>query len=221
MARSISNRKKAEDVAAEVEAEQEPLQDIGEEGWDGYDNVKSKSFAEKFSPDGDSVIIHFLEPKPFFTWRQHWVTRKGKRSFACLTEKNGCPLCDSLGDNPAKQTAFNVVVYAEDGTPEHKYWQVGKSYGDTIQKFANDAKTDPLNREDLYFSVSVTEGEKRKNLVMQTVKARDLQEDWDLEALTSDELDAFEAELFDKSIIQIDTPATLREIVSEQKRVAD
>jgi hypothetical protein len=215
--RSIGNKRS--DAGEETES---AAPNIGSEGWEGYDkeSVGSSAFPDRFTLTTKKQVIHFVDEKPFFNWKQHWINRTGKRSWTCLkTEENptGCPLCESLGDKAATQTVFNVVVFDKEGEASLTYWQVGKGFGDTIRQFVTEKATNPLNKADLYFTVARSDGKGAKDLYMQAVKARDLEEDWDIVPLSDEELVEFESQKHDKSIIKIDTRKQLREIVDEEK----
>jgi hypothetical protein len=243
MTRSIS-RRKAEDVTEPVEDTEEKkttgrnigkrrnteedeesvMPDAVGEGWDAYDQQASESsgFADKFKlPVGkaNEVIIHFVDPGPFAVFNQHWIEREGKKSWTCLKTKTNpsCPICDRIPSKLSNQSMFNIVDFSDPENPLLKVWQVGKGYGDVIKSFSSVAKTRPLNREDLYFSVSRSDNKTgAKTLSMSDIKARDLEEDWGVTALTSEEIAEFEDNKYDKSIAPTNTPKQLKEIADEQ-----
>lgn len=188
-------------------------------GWKSFKEKKVErkgEWADEYKPYDDRSLIKILDDEPFSVFRQHWINEvpKGvKKSYVCL--EDGCPLCE-IGDNASTYSLFNVIDLADPDNPVGKVWKVSQTVADTLEGYAGDKKTSPLNRDDLYWSVWMTgRGKKGKSTVHVTpVKERDLEEDWDTEPLSIEELDDFE--LFDEErALFINDRAFLEDLVDE------
>lgn len=209
-----SRRSGSEEPAAKRETDP----DLVGSGWGGAAKVRSSGkFAERFAITEEQVVIHFLDNEPFATFKQHWINeRKGQKSFTCIakTGKNAqdCPLCDA-GDKPSTQIGFNVVDFTSPGDPVLKAWWVGSRVSDQLKNFAEQEKTKPLNRDDVYFVVNRTGSQSAGySTNINPVKERDLDEDWDVESLSDDELGEFEAKRYTRDIVEQPTVRELKEI---------
>lgn len=190
-------------------------------GWDAYEKAKaetSSDFAPEFQKDmsEDERLFKFVDEEPVAVYKQHWIERgKGKKkSFTC-TDDGECPLCEDAGDKPSSKAVFNVIDLSGD-EPEVKMWTVGVKVANNIKALAGSKKTSPLNREDLYFAVNRTGGTGSWQTNVVAVKARDLEDDWDIRPLTDAELDGLEADAFEYDDVVEDTSVkTLEEIADE------
>lgn len=165
----------------------------GNSGWGGVAEAKDAlgDFAKDLKLEqNEEILIHFGEDEPFDVYKQHWIERKGKRSFTCAIAEKGddCPLCD-VGDKPSPQVAFNVISLADPDEPALFRWVVGVKIATMIEDFAKDKKTSPINGLNQYFAVKRTKKNDSWNTTVVPVKARDLVEDYDCEPLTQDEID--------------------------------
>ncbi|MDX3260726.1 hypothetical protein PV336_16015 [Streptomyces sp. MI02-2A] len=197
------------------EEEKEPPAKVGGKGWGSYEKTKqaTSNFPDDFKASGEAVIVKFLDDEPFLVYLQHWIERTGKRSFTCL--ENRCPLCDDLGDKPSQQVLFNIVDFTDPDDPQVKVWRAGPMIADILKNFANDRKTSPLNRDDLYFSVSKQTKNKKTNYYITPVKERDLEDDWDVAPLSEDELTEFDDNAYGEDILQVSTRNELKTIARE------
>ncbi|MFE2100867.1 hypothetical protein [Streptomyces sp. NPDC059468] len=193
----------------------EPAPKVGGKGWGSYEKTKqaTSSFPDNFKATNESVIVHFLDEEPFLVFLQHWIERKGKKSFTCLESK--CPLCDDAGDKPSQQVCFNVVDFTDPEDPQIRVWQVGPMVADILKNYAKDKKTSPINRDDLYFSVRKETKNNKTNYYITPVKERDLLDDWDIEPLTEEDLEEFDAKAYDEDILQVTRRSELKGIVRE------
>ena len=181
-------------------------------GWAGAKRVKESSsdFAEELKFDTDEgILIKFLQDEPFTSYRQHWIERKGKKSFICL--EDGCPLCD-IGDRPSGKYCFNVLLLSE-GEPQVKVWVVGSRLFGVLEKKAEDKKTGPLTR--LYWQVERTGKGSKAQTSVDAVKERDLGEDWEMEPLEDDVLERYLKQCYDESAITVQTRKQLKDIAHE------
>lgn len=197
-------------------------------GWDGYDENREEygDYAPDFGKtlkeaqdDDEDVLFKFVDDAPFAVYKQHWIERKGKRSFNCIASKalkTRCPICDEVGDRPGTKVAFNVISLHDPENPRVEIWTVGQKVADMIKKMAKEKRTSPLNRDDLYFAASRTGtkgGSVQTNI--EPVKERDLKDDWDTEPLTEAEVKEFYEAAFDEESVDYPTVKQMEEIVDE------
>lgn len=187
-------------------------------GWGGYrqtaDSVKS-DFADNLKiVDNTDMLIKILDEEPVASYAEHWLTiGDGRRSFVCLGDD--CPICNKLGDRPSVKVCFNVADM-DVNPPEVKLWTAGTQVGDILEKFAENDKTSPLNRDDIYWTITRTKKNERYTTSVRPVKARDLVEDFDTEPLTDEELDELEANMFEADqIYTVKTKAELNKVISD------
>jgi hypothetical protein len=195
--------------------DEEPAPKVGGKGWGSYEKTKqaTSSFPDNFKATSESVIVKVLDEEPFLVFLQHWIERKGKKSWTCLESK--CPLCDDAGDKPSQQICFNVVDFTDPEDPQIKVWQVGPMIADILKNYSKDKKTSPINRDDLYFSVSKDTKNKKTNYYITPVKERDLLDDWDIDPLTEEDLEEFDSKAYDEDILQVTRRTELKQIVRE------
>jgi hypothetical protein len=201
-----------------------PVASTAGRGWGGYDKVKDSGggdFAKTWRVPEKQTLIKFLEPEPFSTYAEHWLDGMGKgkkKSFVCLGDD--CPLCDDLGDRPRGYAMFNILDLTDPDNPTVEAWKVGRQVANIVKEYADDSKTSPLDRVDLYWSVKRTENKSGKgttyNTILNPVKARDLEEDWDVEPFSEKELADFESELHEEDQhVFINTRKDLKAVAAE------
>lgn len=200
--------------------EEEEGADVVRSGWSGYDETKAKSgaYAEflKLEDTGEQTLIKFLEQGPFASYRQHWIeglTSTRKKSFVC--REDDCALCDA-GDDPGFKVAFNVLVIPASGNkPVNKVWEVGPRLAEAIKGKAKDKRYGPLDRPDVYWAASRTGKKSKTQYSIDSVKARDLEEDWEVAPLSEAELERAKKKLYDKKVVRVPTARQLKEIAAE------
>lgn len=195
-------------------------------GWGAWRENKAKmsNFGEDFKVDYNRrYLIRILDDEPFAAFGQHWLDDmpKGERkSYVCLGED--CPLCDILSDKPRPLALFNVVEFVEEKkgretvmTPKLKVWQTGPGIVQILEGYADDPQMSPLS--DFYWQVSKSKSGKKgpTNYQITKVKDRDVQDDWDMDPLSDEELADFDKEKFDSSFVRKDDPEELTEIAEE------
>lgn len=198
-------------------------------GWGSYTKTaaatKGGDFAPEFKVDKDeTVLIKILDEGPFAVYKQHWIERGIglKKSFNCLKDDEGqgyCPLCDDLDDKPKARAEVNVIdMMQEPDKQEVLVWKVGSGVGDILANAANESRTSPINKSDLYWAVSkeIKNGNTRYQVV--PVKARDLKDDWDTEPLTEDDFNLFVEEGYDDDIVYFNSAQDLKDVVKERKQ---
>lgn len=183
-------------------------------GWEAALNASksdAKRFTNEFKFTEEPQLVKFLTNVPFAVYDQHWIERKGKRSFVCLGDN--CPLCDK-GDTPRSKVAFSIVnLSAEE--PIVEMLITSPSLTNQLASLDKDAKTGPLDR--LYWSLSRHGKESKTTYTVIPVKPRDLDEDWgcdqaEVEAL----IDTFEP--LTAKVISLTPRSELADIAREINR---
>jgi hypothetical protein len=187
-------------------------------GWTEGQKVmdSTSTYAQALKLDENTQLIKFLDDTPYANYARHWVDRmiQGKpatRAYVCLgTVDQSCPLC-GMGDRPQAVSAFNVALVGDDGQVLLKTWDVGARLFGVLKNYNNNAKIGPLSKE--FFSVSKTGKGGSTQFNVNAVKARDLEEDWDLQPPSESELKSVGK--YDASILQIPKKSDLEELVDE------
>lgn len=194
-------------------------------GFSSYSQKRrsNSSFAEEFKPEPNKpVLIKFLDAEPFDVYLQHWLDEMPtgtRKSYVCHDDEyfedfeDGCPL-DDIGDKPSTFALWNVLDLTNPRKPEVKVWKTSVTVTDKLERLATSDKTKPLDREDIYFEVTMAKQKRKTEWDIQPVKARDLEEDFDIEPFDADELDDFKEKRFEdrKAVTQVDDYEALLEI---------
>jgi hypothetical protein len=182
-------------------------------GWDAFRSARKArgTFAQDFQvPEGEDKLVKFLDAEPFESYYRHWLRNqpKGQRqTFVCLGDD--CPLCEK-GDQPSFLVLFNVIDMLDDPSTV-KVWAASPGPAGKIEAMAKSDKNSPINRDNLYFSVSkLKESNNFFSYSLLPVKDRDLEDDWNVEPLVLAEV----AELarHGNEYIRPDSVEDLREI---------
>jgi hypothetical protein len=169
----------------------------------------------RLSIEDGPIIIAFLEPEPFAHFFRHWVqTSEGRRGRVCIGDD--CPLCN-IGDSPKPVMLFNVVDMDDQ---QVNVWELGKDAAKKVEKRydALEAKDKHLNDPGTYFAVART---KKSNgfyeYSVDPVKERDLEEDWNLQPLSDDDIEDLLGNLYGDEIVKVSTISELREFADNLK----
>lgn len=186
-------------------------------GWGNVEQVRSADspFAQRLKVDQDPVLVKFLEDEPYTSYRQHWINeRQGQKSFTCISDMHakGCPLCDA-GHRPSARFAFNVALLDESGDPVIKSYEVGPRDIDTLKNFHTDPRQGPLPKH--YWAISRTGKGATSQRVHQMVRERDMEEEWDIEPLTDEQIEKLMKDVYDANIVPIPNRKTLVAIAAE------
>lgn len=186
-------------------------------GWGAADETRSADspFSQRLKVTNEPQVIRFLEDDPYTSFRQHWIERQGQKSFTCTSaiHAKGCPLCDA-GDRPSARFCFNVAVLVPGEEPLLRSYDVGPRVVDSLKNFHQDPRQGPLPKH--YWAVSRTGKGNTSQTNHQMVKASDLEEDWDLDELTEDQMKALRAKAYDSSIVSIPSYKTLATLAAEE-----
>jgi hypothetical protein len=198
-------------------------------GFGAYSSKKrSGNYADEFKPGHNKpTLIKHMEDGPFDTYNLHWLDDMGKgerKSYVCLDDdyfgpegkRDECPLC-AIGDTPRTIALFNILNLSDPRKPEVQVWAAPPTVADTFERAANEKKTSPLNREDVYFEVELVKSKSKYTWSIVPVKGRDLQEDFDIEPFDADELEEFSKDLFEDrtAVTKVDDYDTLAEIADD------
>lgn len=195
-------------------------------GFDSYRQKKALTSerADEFKPQEDKpVLMKILDDVPFDTYLQHWVedAKKGDpKSYMCYDdeyhadyEEQGCPLCQ-IGEPRKAYSLFNVLDLTNPRKPEVKVWVTSPFVTDILERISDNDRTSPLNREDLYFEVTKVKKGRKIEWDITAVKARDLEEDFEIEPFDADELDSFLEKRYDdrRDVTRVDNWDRLDEV---------
>jgi hypothetical protein len=196
--RPRSKRRARDDDDEDDEEPEERSRKEIRSGWSGFKEGKSKH-------------SDFPEDDPFATYHQHWIDSPPngikKKSWTCL--EDDCPLC-KMGDRPRLLSLFNVIHLSTGGDPINKVMELGVKAAGQLLNFAEDRKTGPLSK--MYYAISKSGKGQQTAYNFRPVKDRDLEEDWEMEPLSDDELDEAMEHLYDKKIVQRPSRAQLKEL---------
>ena len=124
-------------------------------------------------------------------------------SYVCLQDE--CPL-DEVDAKPQARVRFNILDLGGD-VPTHTTFECGVTVTDILDKHA--AKN-PL--AGTYWAVQMTGPKNNRRTAIRPVKARDLPEDWDTEALTKEEIQKFDKVLWDEDSLEVNSRSELQAV---------
>jgi len=189
-------------------------------GWGGYEKAKSLSsdFVDPWKLPERPTLIKFLEPEPFTNYAEHFINElpKGtKKSYTCLrTYGEDCPICDELGDNPNVYSGFNILDLSDPDNPTVAFLRASKSLTREIETYAKDKRTKPINRWDVYFTLH-REDRKGARAQLVPVKARDVEDDWDMSPFEEDELAEYESDMYSEDqVVFASSRKQLKDVVA-------
>ncbi|KUL44717.1 hypothetical protein ADL22_12295 [Streptomyces sp. NRRL F-4489] len=191
-------------------------------GWDEFEAAASSSNntdfeaknALKLRVTNSQQLIKILQDAPFDSFGLHYVQeiKTGKRSFRCGGDS--CPLCDDLDHYARKLALFNVALFNESTNEwEHRVWEVGVKIGRKLKAINDDPKRGPLDKDNLYFAISKTGKGTSTEYHLETVKARDLDEDWDVDEIDSKTLTTLKEVIYTDPWERFSSPQELKRVV--------
>lgn len=185
-------------------------------GWGAVDKIKVGDYTNRWDVPEKPALIKFLESEPFSVYAEHFIEElpKGtKKSYICLGDD--CPLCDDLGDRPSSYAAFNILDLTDPDEPKVVFLRASVGLAKDIQTYAQDKRTKPINRWDVYFTLH-RKRQQGARYKLESVKARDLEDDFDMVPFEEDELADFEGDLVtEEKVVFINTRKDLKDVVSQ------
>ncbi|MFJ2113378.1 hypothetical protein ACIOEX_16080 [Streptomyces sp. NPDC087850] len=192
-------------------------------GWAQFDNATSGGNSNDFEAKKElklqvtnkQQLLKVLNSAPFDSMGLHYIQeiKTGKRSFRCGGEK--CPLCDDLDHYARKLAYFNIALANEDTDQwENRVWEVGVKVGRKLKAINDDKKRGPLDKDSLYFSISKTGKGTNTEYHLETVKARDLDEDWDIDEIDDKTLKTLNDSLYTEPWERFSNPQELKRVVN-------
>lgn len=173
-------------------------------------------------------VIFVLDEYPAVQYRQHWVRRLNSLPLTCSRTRNeegylegSCPLC-SVGHYARDMYMLNVVSVwpstpGDGGVPprtEVLTFSFGNQIYDQLRQTTLDVDgnyTKPINDPSRYFFLS-----RAANVTqIQPVKARDLEEDYQVPPLSSEEIEALSSRLYGENTVWPASPEKLAEIAAQ------
>jgi len=183
-------------------------------GWDAAEKltVSAGDFPVEFKfNEGEFQIIKFLDQNgPFAIYKQHFLQQKttGKRSYVSLGAND--PLCTKLGSRPEDKKAFSIANLSAAGGPQRQMLIASSRLFKSLHA-AHFSPQGPLTKN--YWAISRTGKMQTTVYHINSVKPRDLMEDWNI---NSDEVEKLIADMkpFDKSAIKEPTWAELETVAN-------
>ena len=215
IARPAADYTPVEDTNEETEEVEEEKSTGVRTGWAGRRVAAAQGgkFPDKVKLGEDPQLFKFMDDEPYAAYRQHWIeglTSTGKKSFTCLGDN--CPLCD-IGDSPALQVCFNVINLSTGGKPKTEVLYCGVKASGQLESLSASGATGPLTK--LYWAISTSGKGTKTAYNFQSVKERDVHEDYGVAPLTEEELAAFEDEKFDENSVPRSSKSQLQDIAEE------
>jgi hypothetical protein len=212
---SVSETDETEDL--EIEEPEAPVaprkvtRKVVQAGWgapaeERRETVKAPNLILK---DKGKRIIKILDEQPPVKYKRHYL-KSTRRYYTCLQVE--CPLC-AEGVRAGWTFMLNVIDMTDDPS-EVKAWTFGNEVATQLQSHAEDRDlTDPK----WYFHVyheKIANRDAPGTRVL-PLKARDVEEDYGIQALTIDELAALDNdELYGEEIVFLSSASYLEEIAA-------
>jgi hypothetical protein len=182
-------------------------------GWAAAEQLTTSSgdFPTEFKfVDGEHAVIKFIDQNgPFAIYKQHFLQQKtvGKRSYVSLGAND--PLCTKLGSKPEDKRAFTIAVVTPAGVQRQMLIASPRLYK-TLHA-AEFSPQGPLTKN--YWGISRTGKMQQTVYNLNAIKARDLMEDWGINAEMA-EAEVAKIQPYDRSVIKEHTWEELEEIAN-------
>jgi hypothetical protein len=190
-------------------------------GWDAFNKLKEQARSggdyisgkdDTWKPDEEEALVKFLDDVPFAVYYDIWVPAKN-RSYSTNNDEN--PLSESLGLKPQPRALFNVLL-ADDNGWTLKALRATVMLAELIEKMANHDRHGPLSKE--YWEMSATGSKKNYQPIMNVVRARDLEEEWGVQALTDEDISEYDEKRFTRDMVYTYSDQDLIDVVRELSR---
>jgi len=183
-------------------------------GWEAANKslTPSGDFPVEFKfNEGEFQVVKFLDADgPFAIYKQHFLQQKtsGKRSYVSLGAND--PLCTKLGSRPEDKRAFSIANLSAAGGPQRQMLIASPRLYKSLHA-AHFSPQGPLTKN--YWAISRTGKMQTTVYHINSVKPRDLMEDWGINDADVEKIIA-EMKPFDKSAIKEPTWAELEEVAN-------
>lgn len=202
------------DEALSVDARPEPVktQTAVQSGWDAAEKLVTTSvdFPTEYKHSEQFQLIKFIDTAgPFANYRQHFLKEKteGRRSYVCIGDN--CPLCLKLNDKPEIKRAFTIINLS--AKPYQRQMLIATPRLYKTLHAGEFSPQGPLTKN--YWALSRTGVKQQTVYNLMAVKARDLSEDWGLNAEEVEtSISTFKP--FERSEIREDSYASLLDIAN-------
>lgn len=151
-------------------------------GWGDAEKLSSPTtgdFPVDFRHSESIQVIKFIDPDgPFATYKQHFLVGKpGKKSYVCAGGTGSCPLCTTLNNRAEEKRSFTIINFSAEGGPQRQILTATPRLFKQLHA-AHFSPQGPLNKN--YWAISKS-GEKQTTVYhLNAIKARDLDEDWNI-----------------------------------------
>jgi len=179
-------------------------------GWAGWRRTKANApsqFTKLYKVQDEEGLIMFLENEPYASFLMHWcdwVPRGSRMSYVCL-QTGDCPL-DEVDPKPQARVRFNILDCSGD-TPIHTTFETGQSVTEQLNDWC---QNDPLSGR--YFAIQMTGSKNNRRTQIRPIKIRDLEEDWEFDPLTEEEIAQFDDKLWDDSSLDVASRDELQKV---------
>ena len=183
-------------------------------GWDAAEALVTSNgdFPVDFKfNDGEFQVIKFIDQSgPFAIYRQHFLQQKaiGKKSYVCLG--SNCPLC-RLPNKPEDKRGFTIANLSAPGGVQRQVLTASTRLYKQLHQ-AEFSPAGPLTKN--YWAVSRSGKMQQTVYHLTPIKARDLQEDWNINAEEAEKAIA-EMVPYERAIIKEHSWAELEEIAQD------
>lgn len=202
----------------------EAVESVVTSGWAAAEALQSESsegFPTEFKHTEQPQVVKFLDQDgPFANFKQHFLNGKpGKKSYVCLNSNGGtdCPLCSVLKNKAEEKRAFSVINFSAEGGPQRQIVLATPRFYKSLH-LAHFSPQGPLTKH--YWALSRTGKMQTTVYHMQAIKARDLQEDWNINEANAEDV-VSKAKVFERSLYRMNTYAELLEIAQELSESAN
>lgn len=184
-------------------------------GWADAESLHTPSTSEfptDFKHSEQIQVIKFIDPDgPFATYKQHFLNGKpGKKSYVCLGDSGSCPLCTVLKNRAEEKRAFTVINFSAEGGPQRQILTATPRLFKQLHA-AHFSPQGPLDKN--YWAISKS-GEKQTTVYhLNAIKARDLDEDWNVDQKAAEAL-VKQTEPYTKDVIRETPYSELEEIAN-------
>lgn len=190
-----------------------PTSNAVQSGWDAAEKLTTASgdYPTEFKfNDGEFTVVKFIDQNgPFAIYKQHFLQQKtvGKKSYVSLGPND--PLCTKLGSKPEDKRAFTIAVITPSGVTRQMLIASPRLYK-TLHS-AEFSPQGPLTKN--YWALSRTGKMQQTVYHLQSIKSRDLLEDWGINPEVA-EAEVAKIEPYTRSVIKEHTWEELDEIAN-------